>query len=52
MNASSGRTRRSRLWRDEEDEERRESARAIFSSTRPSFGENWRVAIRMVFEVA
>lgn len=50
VNASSGRTRRSRFVRDAEDEARRESARAMFSSTRPSLGENWSVAIRMVWD--
>ncbi len=49
MNASSGRTRMSRLRRDDAGAEAsRESARAMFSSTRPSLGENWRVAIRIV----
>lgn len=48
VNASSGRTRRWRSLSGVRDEERRKSAWAMFSSTRPNLGENWSVAIFMV----
>lgn len=49
VNASSGRTRMSRLRKDDPGAEAsRESARAMFSSTKSSLAENWRVAIRIV----
>lgn len=47
MSANSGRMRKSRLCRFVE-EERRASARRMFDGRLPSWGENWRHAMRII----
>lgn len=48
MSANSGRIRKSRLCRSRQDK-RRASARRMFDWRLPSWGENWRHAMRIFF---